>query len=224
MKISIKPLLLSVSLFSVGASFAQKENQKTYLALGDSYTICQSVDSNKQWPKLLTNKLNEAGVKCEAPHIIAKTGWRTDNLLAAAEKEVGKKKYDIVSLLIGVNNEFQGRSVDDFKPEFQACIDFAIAHCKQGADGVFVVSIPDYGFTSFGKSRKGSISPRIDAYNKVCADVAAKQKVSYFDITAISRQKDKNNELVAKDGLHPSAKQYELWVDSFHSKVFKLFK
>ncbi|MEO9532011.1 MAG: SGNH/GDSL hydrolase family protein [Crocinitomicaceae bacterium] len=224
MKITLKPYLTCLALSLVINLFAQTKTQQTYLALGDSYTVCESVNAAKQWPKQLVNKLNTNGKNISAPTIIAKTGWRTDNLLNAAKSEVGKKQFDVVSLLIGVNNEFQGFTPEDFVIKFRECLDFAIKCCKQGADGVFVVSIPDYGYTPFGARTKASISPRIDAYNKVCQTEAKEKKVKFFDITTISRQKDKKGELVAKDGLHPSARQYELWVESFHSEVFKLFK
>ncbi len=193
----------------------------SYLALGDSYTICESIDSNRQWPKQLVNKLNGKGISIELSKLIAKTGWRTDDMLKAAKKEVKKNKYDLVSLLIGVNNEYQGWDPIKFKPEFEKCLDYAIEHCNKGKTGVFVVSIPDYGYTPFGAKKQQIISARLDLYNEICKNVAKEKGVAFYDITPISRKDKTDKTLVAKDGLHPSAKQYRLWVDSFASQVYK---
>jgi len=189
--------------------------------LGDSYTICESIDTNRQWPKQLVNQLNAKDVKIELSKIIAKTGWRTDDMMKAAKKEVKKNKYDLVSLLIGVNNEYQGWDPIKFKPEFEDCLDYAIEHCSKGKAGVFVVSIPDYGYTPFGAKKQQIISARLDLYNLICKNVAKEKGVAFYDITPISRQDRTDKTLVAKDGLHPSANQYQLWVNSFVSKVYK---
>ena len=199
----------------------QETKPLTYLALGDSYTICESVDSLKQWPKQLVAKLKTSGLDINLSKMVAQTGWRTDNMLSAAKKEVKKQKYDLVSLLIGVNNEYQGWDPINFKPEFEKCLDYAIEHCSKGKKGVFVVSIPDYGYTPFGASKQTVISARLDLYNTICENVAKDKGVAFYNITDISRQDDPDHTLVAKDGLHPSAKQYGLWVDSFSDKVFK---
>jgi lysophospholipase L1-like esterase len=194
-----------------------------YLALGDSYTIGESVESNKTWPILLSNSLADKKMSINTTMIIAKTGWRTDQMLAAAEEKVQSQKFDMISLLIGVNNEFQGQDPGAFEKEFIACLTYAIAHCRSGKDGVFVVSIPDYGYTPYGANQQGVISKRIDQYNEICERIATNYQIPFYDITPISRRGLEKPKLVASDGLHPSAKQYQLWVDHFSKAVYKQF-
>ncbi|MFT4602208.1 MAG: lysophospholipase L1-like esterase, partial [Arenicella sp.] len=121
-------------------------------------------------------------------------------------------------------NEFQGWEPKKFKPEFEKCLDYAIEHCAQGKEGVFVVSIPDYGYTPYGSKNQAKISARLDIYNLICKTITTEKGVDFYDITPISRQDKKDKTLLAKDGLHPSAKQYTLWVNSFADKVYKLTK
>jgi acyl-CoA thioesterase-1 len=183
-----------------------------YLALGDSYTIGESVDEKYRWPKQLCAQLSTSTSIVEST-IVAKTGWRTDQLLQSANKRIENKQYDIVSLLIGVNNEYQGEDPAGFEPKFRACLSFAIKHCKTGKAGVFVMSIPDYGFTPFGILNQGKISARIAAYNAICQSVSESEGVKFINITPISQKGISIPNLVAPDGLHPSGKQYKLWVD-----------
>lgn len=216
----MKQLTFLIS-FTLSSSFLFAQNSKamSYLALGDSYTICESIEVESQWPKQLVAFLNLKGLMVKAPNIIAKTGWRTDNLMRAAENQTVTNKYDLVSLLIGVNNEFQGWTAADFKPEFEKCVKFAIEHCNNGAKGVFILSIPDYGYTPFGKSKQKSISSRIDEFNAVCKEVTLENNIAYYDITAISREGLKNANYVAKDGLHPSAEQYKAWITKYGGEI-----
>lgn len=181
------------------------------------------MDPSKRWPQQLVDSLATAGIKVNDPTYIAKTGWRTDDMLKAAKKKIGKAQFDMVSLLIGVNNEYQQKSAESFEPEFKKCLKYAIKHCKSGKEGVFVVSIPDYGYTPFGSENQAIISERLDAYNEICQRISEEMDVAYFNITPISRQDKNNKTLVAKDGLHPSARQYALWVASFKSEVAKMF-
>ncbi|MFT5819340.1 MAG: acyl-CoA thioesterase-1 [Crocinitomix sp.] len=200
-----------------------ENTELNYLALGDSYTIGESVANEKIWPNLLVDALSEKEMLTNSTTIIAETGWRTDNMLAAAEDELDDKKFEIISLLIGVNNEFQGQDPSDFEPEFIECLTYAIAHCENGAAGVFVVSIPDYGYTPYGESNQAAISARIDLYNEICERNADNYQVPFYNITPISRNGLDQPDLVASDGLHPSGKQYGLWVDQFSNEVFELF-
>ena len=204
----------------------EKENldkSLTFLALGDSYTIGESVEVDQQWPRQLKRALDSIGLKVQEPKIIAKTGWRTDDMLYAAKEEVGASQYDMVSLLIGVNNEYQGRSPESFVEEFEKCLKFAIERCKTGSNGVFVLSIPDYGYTPFGAKKQQQISKRLDAYNKICRKICKKYDVLFINITDISREISEDNSLVAKDQLHPSGEQYSRWVERALESVRKLY-
>ena len=186
---------------------------KTYLALGDSYTIGESVAENERWPVQLVKRLNDAGVEYSQPKIIARTGWRTDDLLSAMDSELGSEQYDLVSLLIGVNNQFQGRSLVQYKKDLLMLCERSIAQCKTGVDGVFAVSIPDYGATPFGQGQAETIGTAIDEWNAVFKKVCGDFDIPFYNITDISRQAPANEALIASDGLHPSGKMYKLWVD-----------
>lgn len=200
-----------------------KTEPLNYLALGDSYTIGESVAEDKRWPVQLAERLRENEVEINNPKIIATTGWRTDQLKAAIESDSELlDEYDLVSLLIGVNNQYQGRSVESFAPEFEELLQKAIELAGGDKDKVFVVSIPDYGKTPFGASKADQIARELDEYNAVSLEICSKYSVKYFNITPISRQDDPDGELVAGDNLHPSGKQYSLWVESFYSKVLNM--
>lgn len=193
-----------------------------YLALGDSYTIGEAVSATASWPKQLEARLLEQGIAVSETKIIARTGWTTANLSKAIKDEKPTKDYDLVSLLIGVNNQYQGKSLEQYRTEYAALLETAIAHAGGEKAKVFVVSIPDYGYTPFGQSKQKQISRELDAFNAVCKEITESKGVSYFNITPISRDGFKDPELVAGDGLHPSGKQYGLWVDSFYKDVVKM--
>jgi lysophospholipase L1-like esterase len=184
-----------------------------FLALGDSYTIGEAVAESDRWPVQLINQLRKKGFKADDPKIIATTGWRTDDLKKAILEENLSKDYSLVSLLIGVNNQYQGKSAESYAPEFQELLRMAIQFAGGDKSRVFVVSIPDYGFTPFGKEKKESISMAIDEFNTVNKKITQSLGVKYFNITDISRKGFEDSELVASDGLHPSGKMYTLWVE-----------
>jgi len=189
------------------------EKTFTFLALGDSYTIGESVDEKGRWPVQLADSLKERGIEVADPVIIATTGWRTDELAASIKKEKPSKDFDLVSLLIGVNNQYQGKSVKSYEPEFKALLETAIEHAGGDKSKVFVVSIPDYGYTPFGKEKQTKISYELDEYNAVNKRLTEAHGISYYNITDISRNGFNDPELVADDKLHPSGKQYSLWVE-----------
>lgn len=193
---------------------SMNKSKKTYLALGDSYTIGESVDVSGRWPIQLVNSLEQAGVNMQSPKIIAKTGWTTDELMAAIGQEALTDTFDLVSLLIGVNNQYRGYPIAQQKEEFEVLLQQAIQFAGQDTSRVFVVSIPDWGVTPFadGKDRD-KISEEIDLYNEVNQVICLKYGVQYFDITPISRNAVNDATLIAEDGLHPSAKMYGLWVE-----------
>lgn len=191
----------------------------TYLALGDSYTIGESVRETERWPVQLTEQLRNRNYEMAAPMIIAKTGWTTSDLLRGMDQNLEvQRDFDLVSILIGVNNQYQGKLITEYEEELRQIFRRAINHSKTLEKGVFAVSIPDYGYTPFGSSNQEKISAEIDRFNQVFKRVADEFGVVFYNITPISRDSS-NPELVASDGLHPSALQYQLWVESFVSQV-----
>ncbi|WP_394754037.1 SGNH/GDSL hydrolase family protein [Crenothrix sp.] len=203
--------LLSLTPLSVFAGNSAPE--RLFLALGDSYTIGESVAEGARWPNQLADALNRKGVKVAKPKIIAATGWRTDDLKDALSSEALKNEYDLVSLLIGVNNQYRGKSVDDYAIEFEDLLLTVIQLAKGKKENVFVVSIPDYGFTPFGESEQQDISKEIDTFNAINHVITQKHAINYIDITDISREGLKDTSLLADDGLHPSRKMYGLWTE-----------
>lgn len=213
-------ILLLLSFQSMAQKLIVHEEVKL-LALGDSYTIGESVAASSRWPIQLVDSLQKRGVDCLQPKIIATTGWRTDNLSHAISKTKFKKdeEYNLVSLLIGVNNYYQGKSVESYAPEFEALLKTAIQLAHGDKSSVFVLSIPDYGFTPFGKENQQKISEGIDAYNAVNKSITEKYGVKYFNITDTSRRGLSEPDLVAADGLHPSEKMYSEWVEIILSDI-----
>jgi lysophospholipase L1-like esterase len=210
----VKKVVIILSLFRFYSMDAQHTIMPMkYLALGDSYTIGESVAEAERWPNQLVDSLTRRGWHIDKPMIIATTGWRTDNLKNAMTIAKLKPEYDLVSLLIGVNNQYQGKSSKEYATEFEELLKTAIHLAKGKKDRVFVVSIPDYGFTPYGKPKQGSITKAIDEFNEINARITYKYGVQYFDITEISRDGLKDTSLVATDGLHPSGKMYSYWVE-----------
>lgn len=204
-------------------SIASEQHSYDYLALGDSYTLGISVPTNKSWPILLANSLKAKGMSIDSTTIVAKTYWRTDQLLEAAAERVGEKKYDIVSLLIGMSNEYHKQDTSIFAKEFIACLTYAIAHCKNGKDGVFVVSIPDYSHLFYGEKLQKKVRKRIDQYNQTCERIAKNFQVAFYNIFPISRQWETNPALLAQGRANLSVEQYKLWVEHFSCDVYQQF-
>jgi lysophospholipase L1-like esterase len=195
-----------------------------YLAIGDSYTIGERVAINERYPEQLVEALRKDNFTVQSSRIIARTGWTTEDLSTAiADAQLNDSTYSMVSLLIGVNNQYRGRNVDTYPPEFERLLQKAIQLAGGKKEKVFVVSIPDYAYTSFGNGN-AQISAGIDAYNKVNKEISDKFGVVYVNITPISREGLMDKELVATDGLHPSGKQYKRWVDLMLTDVKKLLK
>lgn len=179
-----------------------------FLALGDSYTIGESVAPAERWPVQLAAALHTAD-----PEIIARTGWTTDELNAAIDKADPKGPYGLVTLLIGVNNQYRGRDAEQYRKEFAALLQRAIGFAGGNAKHVVVVSIPDWGVTPFAKDRdRAKIGREIDTYNAINKEETAKAGARYADITPISRRAAADSSLVAGDGLHPSGAMYKEWL------------
>lgn len=183
-----------------------------FLALGDSYTAGIAVDIDQSWPNQLFAKLAASGYNTNRIQIIAQAGWTTEDLLEAIRQDSPDFDYNLISLLIGVNNHYQGMSVNLYEKEFEELLVTALRLAQGRKEGVFVISIPDYAYTPFGAG-SNYISEGVDLYNSANRKVAEKYGVTYFDFTFISRMGLENPELVAVDKLHPSALMYKLWVD-----------
>jgi len=190
-----------------------------YLALGDSYTIGESVTEKDRWPNQLASQLSKTNNKEVKTSIIATTGWRTDNLMNAITIAKLKDEYDLVSLLIGVNNQYQGKSIEQFATEFEELLKTSIRLAQGNKENVFVVSIPDYGFTPYGQKNQSKISKEIDQFNDVSKKITDQYNVRYINITDISRQGMIQPSLVASDGLHPSGAMYSLWVERIAKQI-----
>lgn len=185
----------------------------TYLALGDSYTIGQSVPLAQSFPFQLTAQLKADTINVKTPKIIATTGWTTDQLIDAINRsDINGKKYDFVTLLIGVNDQFGGYSQANYRIKFVQVLNTAIAFANGNKKRVFVVSIPDYGVTPFAGGNDAVIGPQIDQFNAINKDESTKAGVHYVEITDISRTAATDPTLIANDGLHPSGAMYALWI------------
>ncbi|MCX7756341.1 MAG: GDSL-type esterase/lipase family protein [Anaerolineales bacterium] len=184
-----------------------------YLAVGDSYTIGESVPENERWPVQLRAKLQESGYQVELT-VIARTGWTTDELWEGIEQTGVIPPYDLVSLLIGVNNQYRGRPLQEYREQFRFLVEKAIEYAGNEPKHVIVVSIPDWGVTPFAAGRGSErISAEIDAFNQVNREEAESAGCIYVDITPYSRTALSDRTLLASDGLHPSGKMYAGWVE-----------
>ncbi len=202
-----------------------KDSTFTYLALGDSYTIGESVKEAERFPNQLTDSLKADGIKIGTVKVVARTGWTTDELESGitASGLTATDTFDMVSLLIGVNNQYRGRSVEDYKPSFTTLLQRAIKFAGGKKERVIVVSIPDYAYTPFGGGRQ-SISTGIDQYNAANEAITRSMGIAYAQITPVSREGLNDPSLVAGDGLHPSGKQYGRWVGVMKPIVKAFFK
>ena len=184
------------------------------LALGDSYTIGEAVAETDRWPVRLASMLRARGLHVAAPTIIARTGWTTDELSSEIDAARPDSAYDLVTLLIGVNNQYRGRSENEYRAQFRALLQRAIAFARGRATRVVVVSIPDWGVTPFADGRdRHAIAQAIDRFNAVNREEAGRVGAHYADITPLSRRAANDASLVAPDGLHPSASMYAAWLD-----------
>ena len=194
------------------------EKKYTYLALGDSYTIGESVPTANNFPNQLVSSMLNNAIPFLPARIIAKTGWTTDELETGIEMANNAspllKSYDFVSLLIGVNNQYRGRSADNYKTAFEALLRKAIQFAGDKTDHVVVISIPDWGVTPFAKDKDAEkITTEITDYNKVCKEEALKHKTHFIDITDRSLKVTEDSSLLTQDGLHYSEKEMSSWAE-----------
>lgn len=198
-----------------------------FLALGDSYTIGESVSPAERWPLQLADLVASAQGKDVEVEIIARTGWTTQDLWRGIQEKNPQGPYDLVSLLIGVNNEYRGGSIEDYREDFRFLLGKAIEYAGNDVRRVIVLSIPDWGMTPFAQhdARPTSqISAEIDAFNAINKDEAQKAGARYVDVTPSSREAPDNPALIASDGLHPSGKMYAIWAGLALPEALAIFE
>jgi lysophospholipase L1-like esterase len=185
-----------------------------YLALGDSYTIGEGVGPAERWPVQLATALQEAGHVVADPQIIATTGWTTDELDAGIDAAAPHGTFGLVSLLIGVNDQYRGRSVDEYRPRFTALLQRALGFAGDQPRHMLVLSIPDWGVTPYARDNHRDpvqIARELDAYNAAAQAICTEHGVAFVDITAISRARGAEPAMLVDDGLHPSGAMYTEW-------------
>lgn len=201
-------------LFFSATSLAQTNTSTmhTYLALGDSYTIGEQVPAEDNFPHQLVAMLNKDGIPTAAPEIIAVTGWTTDELAAAIKEKNITGTYSFVTLLIGVNNQYRGRAIENYREEFTALLQQAIEFAGGKPERVFVLSIPDWGVTPFAEGRdRPKIAEEIDAYNKAKEAITKAHNCHWLEITQSTREHGTDETYLVDDKLHYSGKEYRVW-------------
>lgn len=202
------------ALLAMALAAGPAEPPLRYLALGDSYTIGESVPEDGRWPVQLAAGLRERGVPVAEPRIIATTGWTTDELSAAMDAAEPLGQWDFVSLLIGVNNQYRGRSLAEYELQFAGLLERAIEFARGEASRVIVLAIPDWGVTPFaiqsGRDR-GQIAAQLDALNLSAQRMTEARGARFVDTAPASRERGGEVAMLADDGLHPSAALYALW-------------
>lgn len=194
-----------------------------YLALGDSYTIGESVPAEERWPYQLAKRLISEGLPVEVT-VIARTGWTTAELWQGIQENGVAPPYDFVSLLIGVNNQYRGYDIQEYRDQFAFLVHQSIAYAGMDPTHVMVVSIPDWGVTPFAAGRdRERIKQEIDEFNAINHELSEKAGVHYIDVTPISRGAMGDASLIAPDGLHPSGKMYALWADKAYPTFRAIF-
>jgi len=200
-------------MIGIGMS-AHAGGELRYLALGDSYTIGEAVPADGRWPAQLARRLRADGIPMAEPRVIATTGWTTDELSAAMDAAEPLGEWDFVSLSIGVNNQYRGRPVDEFRQQFEALLQRAIRLAGGRRERVVVLAIPDWGVTPFAEGRdRAKIAAELDAYNAAKREVCQRHGVAFVNIAPVARKRGAEPAMLAEDGLHPSAAMYALWTD-----------
>ncbi len=196
-----------------------------YLALGDSYTIGESVVEELRWPVQLVDSLKKDGINTTELKIIARTGWTTSELQSGIVSNPPSPPYDLVSLLIGVNNQYRGYNIEIYRKEFRELIEHAIGFADGDSSKVFVVSIPNYGVTPFGQTRgEEKIRQELLEYDTIAEEISSEYGIPFVNITPISENAKEDPTLIADDQLHPSGKMYSLWVQEMLPVVLSLLE
>ncbi len=199
--------------------------QYSWLALGDSYTIGQSVNADERFPAQTISLLENDSMYFYEPYYIAATGWTTQDLLDAIAQHNPPDTFDIVSLLIGVNDQYQRRDTTGYRENFKICLQKAIALAGNNIKHVFVVSIPDYSVTPFAANDDTALlRKQIEAFNEINKEVTLSYNIGYISITDLTREAKTDNTLIADDGLHPSGKEYAKWAALLATSIKKVLK
>ena len=194
-----------------------RESPYSFIALGDSYTIGEGVNEDERWPNQFVDVAYENGVDFDQPMIIAETGWKTYDLLNAINQTNFTKKYDYISLLIGVNNQFNSRPIDEFEEDLNKLMD-EMKRIKKNDGSIIIISIPDWGYTPFGESSDMSdISEQINLFNSSLRKFASTNGLKYVDVTEISRRGINEPDLITNDNLHPSGIMYLEWAKKIYN-------
>jgi lysophospholipase L1-like esterase len=218
----LKQLFITLPFLTTMALNSTAQKQRSFLALGDSYTIGESVPIYESFPYQTVQLLRNKGISVHAAEIIAKTGWTTDELMAGIDRTTFEKSYDIVTLLIGVNNQYRGKDPAVYEKEFEKLLNKAIAFAGGNKQHVFVISIPDWGATPFAANRdRTKIGKEIDQFNTINRKITENAGIVYLSITEGSREATSNALLVAKDGLHPSGLEYGRWAKKLADAILK---
>lgn len=196
-----------------------------YLALGDSYTIGTAIGIENAYASKLADSLqSESYIDSVYINTIAQNGWTTGDLRQGITAAQPDSSYDLVSLLIGVNNQYQNRSRKEYRQQFRALLQCAVILAGNQKENVFVISVPDWGATPAGAGNRPAIAAQIDSFNAINRAITDSLGITYFNITPISRTAVGNPELVAKDNLHFSAQMHELWVDAIYEEVLEMVR
>lgn len=223
-------LWVGAFLFALISGFTQNmsENQTSplrYLALGDSYTIGEAVEQPGTFPFQLANRIEKATpIHFSEIKVVAKTGWTTNELQEGIKRAKPKGPYDLVTLLIGVNNQYRGYELGQYQKEFAELLHQAIGFAGNRADRVIVVAIPDYGCTPFGAEMAEKIDRELKVYNDIAQEISQKAGVAFVDIFPISKKAAHDASLIAEDKLHPSASMYTLWTEAIFPIVLSKLK
>ena len=226
-------MLLFMILWMSAAHANEESIPLSYLALGDSYTCGEGVSRDQSFPYLLSEAIYKMEGQVVKPHVIAQTGWRSDELIEAirGEKEIGKKCFDLITVLIGVNNQYQGKDIASFEKDLRILLQLSLDLACTKEKSILMLSIPDYGYTPFGqKSGKAqSISKELQAFNQSIQDFSKVNNIEWVELTDLSKKALGRKDYLTQDELHPSKVQYQDWVEQrifpkWNEKVFPLME
>ena len=214
---------LILLVLSLVFSCSSEETSKNYLALGDSYTIGEGVSESDRWPVQLVEDLKNRGYSIDSLNIIARTSWTTDELVLGLIETPTLPEYDLITIMIGVNNQYKGRSLKNFRDELKVLIELCLKMTAGDFSKVFLISIPDWGVTPYADRFDGSlIADEINAFNSEIIQVSQESNIRYIDVTEISRQAAQDSRLLVADSLHPSGLMYTKWVEKIAPIIYEV--